>query len=240
MEAPVGAELPEGLRIYAIGDVHGRADLLAAKFAEIDADLASRPVERAVEILLGDYVDRGPRAREVIDLILARQRNGRLAALAGNHEELFLRFLDGEAPLHHWRELGGAETLLSYGIGAPRHLGSPEEEASLRQRCRDAVPAEHVTFLRKLPTHCEIGGYFFVHAGVRPQVPLQEQSLEDMLWIRNEFLAWNGSFGRIVVHGHTPVSRPEVRSNRINLDTGAYITGVLTCLVLEGSHIRFL
>ncbi|PSC03144.1 serine/threonine protein phosphatase [Alsobacter soli] len=223
-----------------MGDVHGRADLLAEKFAAIDADLAARPAASHVEILLGDYVDRGPRARDVIGLILARRRGGCLEALAGNHEELFLRFLDGDLTLQHWREMGGAETLLSYGLAAPRLFHSLDEEISFTRRCQEAVPADHVTFLRTLPTHREVGDYFFVHAGVRPQAPLAEQSLEDLLWIRNEFLDWSGGFGRIVVHGHTPVGRPEVRSNRINLDTGAYITGVLTCLVLEGSRLHFL
>lgn len=232
--------LPEGTRIYAIGDVHGRVDLLRQVFARIDAErLAPDPPKRILEILVGDYVDRGPDSRGVLDAIVERQASREVICLSGNHEDLLLGFLRDPSTLRGWRNNGARETLLSYGIPLPARLDvSAMQEVAAR--FRDALPPAHHRLLSMLALSHEEGGYFFAHAGVRPGVPLAEQSPDDLLWIRREFLDHTGSFGRVVVHGHTPVEAPEFRENRINIDTGAVFSGRLTCLVLEGSGSRIL
>jgi serine/threonine protein phosphatase 1 len=239
--------LPPGTRIYAIGDVHGRADLLRQVFDRIDADTsrdwspAGRDAapRRIVEVLIGDYVDRGPDSRGVVDAILERQASRQLVCLSGNHEELMLDFLREPTRLPAWRNVGARETLLSYGVPLPARLdGAAMQEVAAR--FREALPAEHQQFLSMLALSHEEGGYYFAHAGVRPGVPLAEQAAHDLLWIRGEFLNHAGPFGRIVIHGHTPAEEPEIRSNRINIDTGAVFTGRLTCLVLKDDGFTFL
>jgi serine/threonine protein phosphatase 1 len=231
--------LPPGLRIYAFGDIHGRADLLARKLSQVDADRAARPVEQAMLVFLGDYIDRGADSPGVINLILARQAQGACVALSGNHENLMLRAIADDSCVEDWRRNGGAQTIASY-------LSSDEAElaayspAVQRKALMQVLPKEHLAFLRGLPTHFERGDYFFVHAGVRPGVELERQRPQDMLWIRDEFLNSAAYFGKFIVHGHTPTSQPDLRPNRVNIDTMAYLTGILTCLVLEGDQMAFL
>lgn len=224
--------LPEGLRIYAVGDVHGRADLLARLFVAIDTDLARRPPTRCLQVFLGDYIDRGPFSRQVVDLLIARARTHRLVHLKGNHETFPLQFLKAPEVLLDWRLMGGLSTLASYGL-APSANPDQAEMHDLAARFAAVLPASHGTFLTGLKTSYCCGDFFFVHAGVRPGLPLELQREEDLLWIREDFLLHEEDFGKMVVHGHTPVREAEFRDNRINIDTGAFATGNLTCLVIE-------
>ena len=220
------------MRLYAIGDIHGRLDLLDRMIEAIHRD-ASEHKGETLTVTLGDYVDRGPKSREVIDRLIANPFPGCYVALKGNHEALMLAFLDDPQRGAHWQRLGGLDTLRSFGI---REKDFERAAAKLRAAL---MPAQ-MDFLRSLKTSLAVGGYFFAHAGVRPGVALEAQSEQDLLWIRGEFLDSEADFGKIVVHGHTPVVEPQVRANRINVDTGAFTTGKLTCLVLEDSRHRFI
>ncbi|MET0483029.1 MAG: metallophosphoesterase family protein [Aestuariivirgaceae bacterium] len=232
--------LPEGLRVYAVGDVHGRADLLAAMLDKIAEDMQERPVPEALEVFLGDYVDRGPDSSQVIETLMNMPAiGGRRYCLRGNHEEILLDFLAEPGVLMDWRRLGGFETLLSYGV-APRMALQLDDVAQLRDEFLAAVPPGHLSFLRSTQLSVSVGEYFFVHAGIRPGTALEAQKPEDLLWIRDPFLFSQRDHGKIVVHGHTPSEEPEVLANRINVDTGAFLTGRLTCAVLEGQDLRFL
>ena len=233
------AGLPEGERVYTIGDIHGRADLLKAVQARIDAHLRANPVERAFEVYLGDYIDRGAESRAVLDLLIRRAETVRMIALAGNHEEVFLRAFAEPDVFADWLTWGGRETLLSYGVVLPFRAGEAQRLDAMRQM-NEKVPEAHVSFIASLPIMHVIGDYVFVHAGLRPNVALQEQEREDVLWIRKAFLSHRGPFPLKVVHGHTPAAAPEVLPNRINIDTGAYITGKLTCLTLEDQKVYFI
>lgn len=234
-----GHRLPGEERIYAIGDVHGRADLLRAKFAAIDQHLLDNPVRWTRIVMLGDYIDRGHASRETIALILQRAEGGGLVALAGNHEALLLEFLSDPTNYMRWAEVGGAETLMAYGVPPPQALNAERLE-ELAQALIAAMPAAHLRFLKTLRLAFFHGAFLFVHAGVRPGIPLAEQVLADLLWIREPFLSHDGDLGAVVVHGHTRVLQPEVRENRINIDTGAYVTSRLTCLVLDQTGLSFL
>lgn len=231
-------KLPSGSRVYAIGDVHGRADLLRDTFAKIERHRDAYPIANAVEILLGDYIDRGPSSFDVIELLLTRVRNGAIC-LKGNHEAFLLEFLKDPTILNVWQRCGGLETLASYGLEASIDL-SPKDQEGLAASLGDRLPADHHNFLNSLPLCITLGDYFFVHAGVRPGIALPNQRAADLLWIREDFLRYEGGFGKVVVHGHTPVDEPEIRNNRINLDTGAFATGNLTCAVFEEDQILFL
>jgi serine/threonine protein phosphatase 1 len=188
---------------------------------------------------LGDYVDRGPDSRGVLDRLVHNPFPTKYIALKGNHEELFEAFVHDPSVASQWRRLGGLETLHSYGVSVTAvMIGKGFEEAS--SALRRAVPEEHLRFLGSLKLSMSVGEYFLCHAGVRPGIPLEHQAAEDLLWIRDEFLNSRKSFGKIVVHGHTPIASPEVLPNRINIDTGAFMTGRLTCLILEGASRRFL
>jgi serine/threonine protein phosphatase 1 len=229
-------QVDPGRRIYAVGDVHGRADLLAEVFSRIDSDMKSRPTSQSDEIFLGDYIDRGPDSRQVIELLIARERRTGTVFLKGNHEELACRIFADPAVLSEWRDLGGTNTLLSYGVKRIPF----DDPLEIARAFRQAMPATHYEFLHHLAPSFTCGDFLFVHAGVRPGIPLSQQSEHDLLWIRDDFLLHDGQFGKIVVHGHTPVDQPDIRPNRINIDTGAYATGRLTCLVLEHDNMRFL
>jgi len=231
--------LPEGLRIYAVGDVHGRADLLVRLFAAIDADLARRPPISKLEIFLGDYIDRGPNSRQVIDILLARGQLHKLVLLKGNHETYPARFLADPDSLDDWRPLGGLETLASYGL-APSLNPDHAERRKLATRFAAALPDSHHNFFSGLQTSFCCGDFFFVHAGVRPGVALDQQHEDDLLWIREDFLLHERDFGKIIVHGHTPVRDADFCNNRINIDTGAFATGRLTCLTVEGEEVALL
>jgi serine/threonine protein phosphatase 1 len=233
--------IPERKRIYAVGDVHGRADLLAALFDRIDDDLQARPVAEPLEVFLGDYIDRGPSSRSVIDLLIARQSEHGLVLLKGNHEIYASEVLNDPSVLPEWIKIGAIPTLISYGVRPPSNANPhPQLLKETAMAFRRALPDSHYRFLQSLALSFACGGFFFTHAGVRPGIPLQMQTQEDLLWIREEFLLHEGDFGGVVVHGHTPAIEPDIRQNRINIDTGAYATGRLTCLVLEADQMTFL
>ena len=236
--AYVSPRVPDGLRVYAIGDIHGRADLLAEVFERIDADLANNGGREAIHVFLGDYIDRGPSSRHVLDLLIKRSHAHRSTFLRGNHEGYMASFLTKPAILGEWRQLGGLETLMSYGV-MPSFSDGAAAQSKLAATFSDAVPGGHRRFLDALQLSFTCGDYFFAHAGIRPGVPLAKQREEDLLWIRDEFLISEERHEKLIVHGHTPVAQPDIRSNRINIDTGAYATGQLTCLVLEADHISF-
>ncbi len=238
-QIPTPPALPEGVRIYAIGDVHGRADLLRRLFARIDCDLNLHPAEQVIHVFLGDYIDRGQNSAAVLDLLIGRGETHRLLCLKGNHEIFLAEFLANPGVLKPWAEYGALPTLASYGL-TPALNASPREQVELAEGLRNAMPESHSLFLAGLKLCFTCGDFFFVHAGVRPGTPLACQREEDLLWIRDDFLLHEEPFEKIIVHGHTPVREPEVRQNRINIDTGAYATGRLTCLRLEGDKIQFI
>ena len=231
--------VPEGVRIYAIGDIHGRADLLERMLNRIDADLASNPVRIGIQVFLGDYIDRGPASREVLDRLVARNGSCRSVFLKGNHESYLTGFLTNPPILEDWHRYGGLETLMSYGI-TPSINANAATQAQLAAALDQALPESHRQFIGKLKSSFTCGDFFFVHAGVRPGIPLTKQREEDLLWIRQDFLLYEEDFSKIVVHGHTPVPQPDVRPNRINIDTGAFATGQLTCLILEDDKVDFI
>ncbi len=239
-EAPGPApSLPEGLRIYAFGDIHGRFDLLEALYPKIRGDIERRPAARTAEIFLGDYIDRGPRSRDVLEwMIAARPVAGERICLMGNHEDMLLRVLDDPQATSTWLHNGGLATIMSYAAIPPDDLSLTV--AAARDAFLAAFPPEHRSFVEGLPRMARFGGYVFVHAGLRPRRALADQDPDDLVWIREPFLSSNADFGARVVHGHTPVEAPEIRPNRINIDTGAVFTGRLTCLILEGEDRRFL
>ena len=225
-------------RIYAIGDIHGRLDLLEQMIGEIGRDMDAYHGD-GLTVTLGDYVDRGPDSRGVLDCLARNPFATPYIPLKGNHEELLERFLRDPSFGTSWRRLGGLETLNSYGISvAPLMTGKGYEAAA--DELQTVIPPAHAKFLESLKVSLDGGKYFFCHAGIRPGIPFERQTEQDLLWIRGEFLNSRLDFGKIVVHGHTPVEEPEILPNRINIDTGAFATGRLTCVVLEGDQRRFL
>ena len=232
------AAIPPGLRVYAVGDIHGRADLLAAMAGLVARDLEMRPVARRLTIFLGDYMDRGPDTAGVIDRLARGDFPTALVALRGNHDAIFLDLMAGRTELDYFAQIGGSATLASYGIDIAHLATLPggERDAALQR----AIPAGHLAFLAGTRLSVEVGDYFFCHAGVRPGVALEAQSADDLMWIREDFLRSSADFGRVVVHGHTPVKTPDARLNRINVDTQAFASGMLTAVVLEGDDRRFL
>jgi diadenosine tetraphosphatase ApaH/serine/threonine PP2A family protein phosphatase len=233
------ADIEDNRRLYVIGDIHGRSDLLDRMVKEIERDLQRNPTADSLTVTLGDYVDRGPDSRGVLDRLADNPFPTKYVALKGNHEELFEAFLHDPTVASQWRRLGGLETLHSYGVSVTAVMvGKGFDEAS--RALQKAVPEGHLRFLGSLKLSLSVGEYFLCHAGVRPGIPLEHQAAEDLLWIRGEFLNSRTSFGKVVVHGHTPIASPEVLPNRINIDTGAFMTGRLTCLILDGASRRFL
>jgi serine/threonine protein phosphatase 1 len=230
---------PEPGRLYVIGDIHGRADLLDRMVGEITNDLTARPVADSLVVTVGDYVDRGPDSRGVVDRLLKNPFPTRFVALKGNHETLLEGFLLNPQVAEHWRRFGGLETMQSYGVPVGDVMRGREYLAAARALAQ-AIPAAHFDFLGTLPTSLTVGKYFICHAGVRPGVPLDRQTEEDLLWIREPFLASRADHGKIVVHGHTPTEQPELLPNRINVDTGAFMTGRLTCAALDADGVRFI
>lgn len=232
--------IPEGIRLYAVGDIHGRADLLQELNERIVAHARSKLSGQITIVFVGDYIDRGPNSRQVVDEILSLPRTWESVHLRGNHENYLLQFLENPELLEEWIQFGGFYTLRSYGLSVGSRLLAAEQKA-IADALREALMvAGHMDFFMNLRTSYTSGDFFFTHAGVRPGIPLGEQSETDLLGIRNEFLLSQNDFGKVVVHGHTPVSEPDVRFNRINIDTGAYATGRLTCLAIEGEFITFI
>lgn len=223
-----------GQRVYAVGDIHGRHDLFEKLLAAIEEDDARRGAAKTTIILLGDLVDRGPDSARVIATARALVDRGTARVLAGNHEEMFLKSFEDKDIFRHFLRYGGRETVLSYGIDRERYLAADMAEA--QELMREAVPAEDRAFIAAFENSIVIGDYLFVHAGVRPGTPLDEQTVQDMRWIREPFLNHNGALGAVVVHGHTITDAPEIRANRIGIDTGAYKSGRLTALGLEGTE----
>jgi serine/threonine protein phosphatase 1 len=228
--------LPAELRIYAIGDIHGCLDLLNELLARIGSDIALRPTVRPLYVFLGDYIDRGSASRETIDRLIEHGKTHESVFLKGNHELIAIKCLSDRGLFDQWLRLGGLETLVSYGVPAET-LANGKQIAELQSAFHSALPQAHFRFFRDLKNSFECGDFFFAHAGVRPNVELSRQKENDLLWIRGEFLSSNEDFGKIVVHGHTPTREIEVGPNRINIDTGAFATGRLSCLVLEGEDL---
>ena len=230
---PAGAR---GWRAYGVGDIHGRLDLLDQLLETIHSDIASRPARKVLLVFVGDLIDRGPNSAQVVDRLRTYKHPGVQAVfLLGNHEEVLLRILKGEAELiTKWRWFGGSECLQSYGVDVSQLAGLSDEDAV--DVVRKAIPKTHVEFLESFDDSCRFGDYLFVHAGIRPGVELDQQRQSDLRWIREPFLFDETDHGFIVVHGHTIRPEVEVRPNRIGIDTGAYRSGVLTALAIEGSE----
>lgn len=225
-----------GERIYAVGDLHGRQDLLELLLKQIGEHAQALPPAQSLYIVfLGDIVDRGPRSAQTLGMLYDLQsKTDQVVVLLGNHEDIMLQALDGDMDaLRGWLSVGGADTLRSFGMEPLRKGDDPREY--LRQM-RAAIPREWVKWLRRLPLSVQSGDYYFVHAGVRPGVSLQHQARNDMLWIREGFLDDDGDMGAVIVHGHTVVREVEILANRIAVDTGAYRSGVLSAIYLEGDR----
>lgn len=241
---PAPARFLEGRVGYALGDVHGRADLLMRMFdqLEVQAEADARPHGPPVLVFLGDYVDRGPRSDVVLDLILSgRPRGFERRFLKGNHEASMLAFMDQPLANRAWVLHGGSETLTAYGLRPPSPLGADDDawiEAAAGLKAR--VPEAHLNFLGGLEPYVVLGGYAFVHAGIRPGQPIESQTEDDLLWIRKRFLDSRQRHPLLIVHGHTPVDQPYADHRRIAVDTGAYATGRLSAVRLEGEDVRFL
>jgi serine/threonine protein phosphatase 1 len=231
--------VPQDTRIYAVGDIHGRLDLLEKLLGRIEADQAKRPVARPIHVFLGDYIDRGRWSRETIDRLISHGAAHESVFLKGNHELIAVSCLSDRTRIDQWLRLGGRETLASYGV-SPELFTKRARIAAAQSAFHHALPAAHFRFLGSLRNSFACGDYFFAHAGARPYVELAHQSENDLLWIRGEFLSSAHDFGKIIVHGHTPTSEVEIRPNRINIDTGAFATDRLTCLVLEGEELALI
>ena len=237
----------DGRVLYAVGDVHGRLDLLDGLIDRMTADYRTLGrQDPPVLIMLGDYVDRGAQSAAVVDRLIVLRDQAReegrfeFRALMGNHEETLLHFLDDPKAGPSWVEYGGGETLTSYGVQRPVGRAEPEVWEQARQAFRASLPPAHEAFLRQLELVVVYGDYVFVHAGVRPGLPLEQQVPADLLWIRNDFLDNPHGLKATVVHGHTPVEEVFVGRQRINVDTGAYATGVLTAVRLDGGEPKII
>ena len=238
---PVPARVPNGALVYVIGDVHGRVEPLAELLETVRRDAAREEAARRVLVFLGDYVDRGPQSREVIDLLIEGPAPGfETVLLKGNHEAWLLTFLEDASVGKHWLAGGGLATLLSYQVAPPAHVRTADGLESLRKAFAAVLPEKHRTFLAGLKTTHVEGDYAFAHAGIRPGAPLAQQREEDLLWGCEEFFEDGRDHGKVIVHGHRYAREPVVRRNRIGIDTGAFATGRLTCLVLRGASRRFL
>lgn len=236
--------VPDGQRVYAIGDIHGCLDLFDALVNAVEQDDRDRPAARTTIILLGDLIDRGPDSAGVIEAARKLRARRDVRIIAGNHEEMFLQCLENPEMLRHFMRYGGKETILSYSAGTPYSVDprslddlTIEETQAMMRR---VTPAADIEFLSGLEDMVEIGDYLFVHAGIRPGVPLPEQEITDLRWIREPFLSHSDEHGYCVVHGHTIAEVPELRTNRIGIDTGAYMHGRLTALGLEGTERWFI
>lgn len=226
----LNARAPKGARVYAVGDVHGCARLLGQLHQMIAEDAARASSERNVVVYLGDYIDRGPETSAVIDLVqTGPEGKFERVHLKGNHEDILMRYLNADPKADFWDAIGGGATFRSYGV-------DPDDLAARRKSLATQIPRGHRQFFKALKlTHIE-GDYLFVHAGLKPGVALAAQAEQDLLWIRHPFLDSSEDWGYTVVHGHSPVETPEIRENRINLDTGAVWSGRLTAMVFHDDH----
>jgi serine/threonine protein phosphatase 1 len=232
--------LPDNTRVYCIGDIHGRDDLLAELLTKIELDYRFFKGQIII-IFLGDFIDRGDCSKQVIDRILSHEKPSvKYIYLRGNHEQTLLECLQTPNLIPSWLSFGGQATLASYQVTIDHILTNSEEFALIQQQFKNNLPREHYEFFIKTRLCYSLGGYFFVHAGIYPKRDLEEQYSEDMLWIREKFTACKKNYAKIIVHGHTITSTPQLLKNRIGIDTGAYMSGILTCLVLEADQQRFL
>ena len=232
----IGRSPAAGTRLYVVGDIHGRLDLLRQLHEQILDDATAALAPRNVVVYVGDYVDRGPESRGVLDELIERPLAGfESVHLRGNHEAEMIRFFEGGPPQMRWLEFGGIETLASYGI---RAMGAGRKQ--LQRALAEALPGRHERFLNQLFAYHIEGEILIVHAGLRPGVALEAQEDDDLLWIRDPFLLSDHIFDQLIVHGHTITPVPEIRPNRIGIDTGAFRSGKLTCAVLEGGQLSFL
>jgi serine/threonine protein phosphatase 1 len=228
--------IPDGICIYAISDIHGCVDQLRRIFAAIDHHLSRSKPKRAIHVFLGDYIDRGPQSAQTIDLLIERGKHYECIFLKGNHEAMLFDLLRDPKQFDLWKQYGGLQTLLSYGL-TPQAKPDLEKQVLLVKTFARTIPRHHRHFFNSLRPSYSLGDFFFAHAGVKPGVPLAQQKQQDLLWIRDEFLISEANFGKYVVHGHTPVAKPDIRPNRINIDTGAYATGTLTLLTIQGDRM---
>ena len=236
---PVDPWVPDGRRVYAIGDVHGQAHLLREIHRKILTDAAGYE-GKIVVLYLGDYIDRGEQSRQVIELLLEDPLSEFDSIyLLGNHEQALLDFLEDPLQTAAWLAVGGRETLMSYGVPIA-HIPNRQELPELSRQLSLNLPDAHRAFMQSCDLSWQCGSYYFAHAGIRPGVPLYRQRKEDLLWIRDGFLSSNRNHEAIIVHGHSVYDEPQFMPNRISIDTGAYDSGVLTCLVLEGAGQRLL
>ena len=224
--------VPPGTRVYAIGDIHGRRDLFEALIGAIDADDAASPPADTTVILLGDLIDRGADSAGVLAAVRAWRQRRTVRILTGNHEEMFLECFTNTELMRHFLCFGGRETVLSYPVDPAAFAAADVEEAQALMR--QAVPESDLAFIRSFEDRIVIGDYLFVHAGIRPGVPLEQQDGRDLRWIRGAFTDSRADHGLLVVHGHTIFEAPDIRPNRIGIDTGAYYSGKLTALRLQG------
>jgi serine/threonine protein phosphatase 1 len=234
--SPAFPSLPRDTLVYAVGDVHGRRDLLDRLLTWLIEDFnAAGPRVEGFLVLLGDYVDRGPDSKGVLDRLSTLALPQRLTPvlLRGNHEQMLTEALTDPERASVWGRLGGAATMLSYGVLPPSFDGSSEEWRQAAAALEGAIPIAHKRLLAGLRPSMEIGDYFFAHAGVNPSRPLHLQSETDLIWIRDKFLKHDKSFGKLVVHGHSIAAEPMVTPYRLGVDTGAYATGVLTCARID-------
>jgi serine/threonine protein phosphatase 1 len=231
------AQAPEGLVLYVVGDIHGRVDLLLSLLRKIALDAARNETDTRRELIfLGDYVDRGPDSRGVIDLILSTEAERdfwQVTALKGNHEAALLQFLNDPNFWPMWAEFGARETLTSYGVAPPAPGSDDSDWLRASRQLNAALPADHRAFLEDLELMADRGDYLCAHAGVRPGVPLDQQTEQDLLWIRDDFLRSEKRLEKVIVHGHTPAEEAYVGAHRIGVDTGAYATSLLTAVKLK-------
>lgn len=233
--------MPPGTRVYAIGDIHGCLELLRALLDRVREHAAAHSAQRKVIVYLGDYVDRGTHSRGVVDFLLGEPLPGFTSVfLKGNHEDSLVRFLSDPEAGSQWFTYGGAATLYSYGVRPPQLNADLDELIRAQQEFAQKLPPQHLAFFDRLSLMHIEGDYAFVHAGIRPRVSLDRQGMQDLLWIRDEFLQSTVDFGKIIVHGHSISEAPIMRPNRIGIDTGAFASGRLTCLILEAAERAFL
>ena len=221
--------------LVAIGDIHGQLSALTTLFTNIEATLP-RNLKTVSFVLLGDYIDRGPSSKAVIDLLLDWTKDHNCTFLLGNHEASLLSFLDDPIRNKNWLSFGGIDTLISYNIFPKPGAVAEKALVQIRDQLAERLPDQHIKFFNSLIPSYQDGDFMFVHAGVNPKLPLSKNTEEDLLWIRDPFLKHRGLYEKVIVHGHTITSdaKPEIHANRVGLDTGSYATGVITAMIMEG------
>ena len=233
--------VPEDVCIYAVGDIHGRLDLLLKLTEKILYDSAHAPEKKQMIVFLGDYIDRGSDSASVIEFLQSTYfRKADAVFLRGNHDQVMLDFLENADVGTDWIQYGGRETLLSYRVAPPGASATREDWVDCQQTLKSMMPGTHLEFLRRTRTHFSFGDCFFVHAGVDPKRPIEEQTEAEFLWIRDAFMRSDKRLSHVIVHGHTPEARPTWDGRRIGIDTGAYLSGCLTAARISGNSVEFL